>query len=288
LKSNEAGRVYVQKLEEAVKTIRNKVQKIPKHLIVLGSGLGGLVDALDVEALLPYKDIPNFPFTATDGHAGNLVVGSLNGVRIAAFQGRVHCHDGYNTQEVAFGVRVMAMAGVENVVVTNASGGLSDKHKVGDLMLITNHLSFFLNRDPSQDLIHEELGEKFYPHTHPFSEELIEKFSKLGNENNITVHKGIYCYLPGPRYESAYEVKFLKQMGVDAIGMSTVPEVLAICQRNTAKSQKKKIKVIGIATITNVAAGLSDAEPNHEEVKTEGVNAGKKLQLLIEKLLEKL
>jgi purine-nucleoside phosphorylase len=226
------------------------------------------------------------PGVSTDGHAGNLIVGSLGARDVAIFQGRVHCHDGLPPSEVAFGVRMMILAGVKHLIVTNAAGSIREGIGVGDLMVIDNHVSLFLPQDPALHLEHPQLGEKFYPQTDPYDQRLGDLFLEEATRRGWgkSCHRGVYCFLPGPRYESRADIKFLRTMGVaDAVGMSTVPEVLAGLQMS-----RGALRVLGVSTITNVAAGLSHEDPNHEEVKAAGIEAAPRLRELIAHVVKSL
>jgi len=276
---NPAGRAYVQRLEEAAAAIRASVYDIPDTLIILGSGLGSLAEIVSVSATVPYARIPHMPLVSTDGHAGNLLIGELSGRQVAIFQGRVHCHDGLPPSEVAFGVRLMVLLGIKKLIVTNAAGSIREGLGLGDLMVIDNHVSVFLPEDPALRLEHPLLGDKFYPQTDPYDRVLGDGFlaaaKRRGWDNRC--QRGAYCFLPGPRYESRGDIAFLRALKVAAaVGMSTVPEVLAGLQMT-----RGTLRVLGISTITNVAAGLSKDEPNHAEVKAAGLEAAPRLRALI-------
>lgn len=283
---NDAGKAYVQRLEHAATTIREHFGTVPDTLVILGSGLGTLTELMKTRATLSYRSIPHMPQASTDGHAGNLVVGSFGEREVAIFQGRVHCHDGLPPCEVAFGIRVMVYLGVKHLVVTNAAGSIREGMKVGDLMVIDNHLSLFLPEDPSLGLEHPLLGDKFYAQTDPYDKELGDLFLKEAAQRGWAdrCHRGTYCFLPGPRYESRADINFLRALGVaDAVGMSTVPEVLAGIQMT-----RGALRVLGVSTITNVAAGLSQEEPNHAEVKAAGIEAAPRLRELITQVIRSL
>ena len=285
-RGNEAGQAYVRRLEEAAAAIRSRVGSVPETLVILGSGLGTLTELVHTRVTVPYQDIPHMPQVSTDGHAGNLLVGSLGSREVAIFQGRVHCHDGLPPSEVAFGVRVMVLLGVKNLVVTNAAGSIREGMGVGHLMVIENHLSLFLPEDPALRLEHPRLGEKFYPQTDPYDRQLGDVFLAEAARRGWgdRCHRGVYCFLPGPRYESRADIQFLRSLrAADAVGMSTVPEVLAGLQMTGGA-----LRVLGVSTITNVAAGLSSEEPNHAEVKAAGLEAAPRLRALIAHVIEQL
>ena len=281
-----AGRAYVERIDAAAAAIRNHFGAVPETLLILGSGLGTLTELVVPRGVLSYAQIPHMPQVSTDGHAGNLIVGALGPKEVAIFQGRVHCHDGLPTSEVAFGVRVMVALGVKNLIVTNAAGSIREGMGVGHLMVIENHLSVFLPEDPALRLEHPRLGDKFYPQTDPYDRALGDIFLEAAAKRGWSglCHRGVYCFLPGPRYESRADIAFLRALGVaDAVGMSTVPEVLAGLQMSRGAH-----RVLGVSTITNVAAGLSAEEPNHAEVKAAGVEAAPRLREIITEVVGRL
>ncbi|MBX7144587.1 MAG: purine-nucleoside phosphorylase [Oligoflexia bacterium] len=287
---NAAGRVYVAQLEEAAAAIRDRIGIVPNTLMILGSGLGSFVEVVEPRVVVPYTEIPHMPQTSTVGHAGNLIVGKVAlgdaDREIAIFQGRVHCHDALRPRDVAFGARVMALLGIENLIVTNAAGSLNADIQVGHLMAIRNHVSLFLPEDPSLGLEHPRLGPKFYPQTDAYSAELRRMFLEIAAEQGFAdvCHEGNYCFLPGPRYESRADIDLLRALRVvDAVGMSTVPEVLAVGQMSGGR-----IRVLGISTMTNLAAGIAATEPSHEEVTREGMAAAPKLRSIIQELVARL
>lgn len=281
-----AGQAYIERIEVAAEVIRSHFQTVPDTLVILGSGLGSLTEVVVPRGVLPYARIPHMPQVSTDGHAGNLIVGMLGAKEVAIFQGRVHCHDGLPPSEVAFGVRTMVSLGVKNLIVTNAAGSIREGMGVGHLMVIENHLSVFLPEDPALRLEHPRLGDKFYPQTDPYDRVFGEMFFEAAARRGLSdiCHRGVYCFLPGPRYESRADIAFLRALGVaDAVGMSTVPEVLAGLQMS-----RGALRVLGVSTITNVAAGLSKEEPNHAEVKAAGLEAAPRLRDIITEVVGRL
>jgi len=270
-------------LQEAVQYLKSRIAEFPKTLVVLGSGLGGLAEKIESPEVIPYSEIPHMPTTRTGNHAGDLIVGKFGGERIAAFKGRTHLHDGYSAQEVAFGYFAMALCGVRGMLVTNAAGGIAEGFKVGDIMVIRNHLSLFLPDDPSRGVHSPALGpEKFYPQTEPYDKALRDAAGDWLLANQVPHQSGVYAFLAGPRYESAVDVTALRTLGADAVGMSTVPEVLAFRHALGAKA-----RILGLSVITNVAAGLSESEPNDAEVQQEGRRVGETLCNLVAHLLPK-
>jgi purine-nucleoside phosphorylase len=207
-----------------------------------------LADSVQNTTAIPYAEIPHMPKSSTDGHVGKLVVGELSGKSVMVLAGRVHTHDNHPPETVAYAPRLMAMLGVRNFIITNAAGGLNPAYRPGDLMVISNHLSLFLPRDPSLGIEHKALGPKFYPQTDPYDLTLAESVHQLAPRLSLQtkVHKGVYAFVPGPRYESRFDVQFLRKFDVDAVGMSTVPEVLALAQMSFAEGMSP-IRVLGIS-----------------------------------------
>lgn len=280
LVGNAAGREYVAQLLEAGRYVQRLIPEIPKTLIVLGSGLGGLVDRADVKLRIPYAEIPNMPVPTTPGHQGNLIYGSLDGTDVLMFQGRAHMHEGKTSQEAAFGVRAMKLAGVENFIITNAAGSLNSTIRVGDIMVIENHFSLLLS-DPSLGLVHPALGLKFYEQTCCYDQEMIGQFKEIAADIDRPAASGNYAFILGPRFESAVDVKILQSWKhIDAVGMSTIPEVLALYQMGA--------KVLAVSTITNEAAGIDGAKPNDDEVQMQGRETGPRLAQILQELVKRI
>ena len=277
---------YINKLQETKNFLRDKIKDFPKTVLILGSGLGEFVTQyVNVSQTFSYSEIPNMPKPTTDGHHGNLVIGEVNKLPIAVLQGRIHHHDNMSSFDVCFNVRLMCLLGVEKFIISNAAGGLSSEFKVGDIMLINNHDSSYLGQqnDPGLGFEGSDWAEKkFYPHTYPYDLDLLNKVLNAAKQKNIRCHQGVYCFLGGPRFESAFEIQKYKMLGISAVGMSTVPEVLAI--RHLVGD---KAKILGVSIITNMGAGIGDSVPNHIEVKEEGVKALEKLKGVVEDAINK-
>ena len=281
------GKKYYAQLEEAAAAILNKVSEVPQTVIVLGSGLSGFAAEIKTEKTIPYSDIPHMPLPSTQGHIGNLIIGTIGETRIAAFQGRVHIHDNIDPRYVPFGLRVMCLLGMKNLILTNAAGGLDSSFTPGDIMVISNHLSLFLPTDPTLGIAHQSMGNKFYGQTFPYDPEFRALFHSAAKEEKITTQEGVYAFVPGPRYESHADCLALKSLGALAVGMSTVPEVLAV------KALKPDVKILGISVITNVAAGFETSagtlsEPTHLEVEAEGRKVELKLSAIVKRTLTQL
>ncbi len=213
-------------IRESVEFIKQRVGDFnPEIGIILGTGLGGLVSEIEVEHQLMYSNIPNFPISTLEFHSGKLIFGTLSGKKVVAMQGRLHFYEGYNMKQITFPVRVLKMLGIKKLFVSNASGALNPAYKKGDLMIIEDHI----NLQPDNPLIgtnFEELGPRFPDMSAPYDADLIAKALAIAKEKNITCHKGVYVSVTGPNLETKAEYKYLRIIGADAVGMSTVPEVI--------------------------------------------------------------
>ncbi|RMF38962.1 MAG: purine-nucleoside phosphorylase [Chloroflexi bacterium] len=254
--------VTYEQIQEAAQAIQQRTAILPRVGLILGSGLGGLADAVQDATVIPYPEIPHFPPATVVGHAGRLVIGHLEGQPVMVMQGRVHYYEGYSMAQVTFPVRVMQAIGVEILIVTNAAGGLNPDFQAGDLMLITDHINLIgmagLNplRGPNLD----QFGPRFPPMTQAYDPELSDLARQAAAEAGIPLREGIYICLAGPSFETPADIRFLRQIGADAVGMSTVPEVTVARHGNT--------RVLGISGISNVAIATPGEaeEPSHEEV----------------------
>jgi purine-nucleoside phosphorylase len=232
----------------------------PQVGVILGSGLGALADEVEAVASIPYSDIPGFEQSSVIGHAGRLVLGTLERTRVAVMQGRLHFYEGHDLQTVTFPVRVMKTLGVEKLVVTNAAGGLNPDFGAGDLMLIEDHINLlgWGGHNPLMGPNDEKLGPRFPAMNPAYDPGLLQLAQQAADECNIPVRRGVYIMVAGPNYETRAELRLLRQMGADAVGMSTVPETLV--------ARHGGMKVLGISNITNMALADSDEPVNHEEV----------------------
>ena len=239
-------------------------QKIPKNKkpsvgLILGSGLGVLADHLENPIAIPYKEIPDFPQTTVEGHAGRFVYGALQGRPVLTMQGRFHYYEGKSIDEVVFPVRVMKALGIQVLVITNAAGGVNTGFQPGDLMVITDHLNLS-GVNPLRGKNLDTLGPRFPDMTYAYDQKLREIAAAAANRQNLTLQKGVYAMMQGPSFETPAEIKMLRILGADAVGMSTVPEVITAVHA--------KMKVLGISCITNMAAGILEQPLNHQEVIT--------------------
>ena len=246
-----------EEIRESSKFIKENSKVKPKIGLILGSGLGGLADELEDAEALNYKDIPNFPVSTVEGHSGKLVLGKLQGKEVVAMQGRFHYYEGYSQSEITFPVRVMKDLGVEVIIVTNAAGGVNMGFVPGDLMIIEDHINFS-GSNPLIGKNDDRLGDRFPDMSSAYSLKYREIVKNTARDLGIELKQGVYMYFSGPNYETPSEVKMARILGADAVGMSTVPEVITAVH--------SKIDVIGISCITNMAAGILEKPLCHEEV----------------------
>ncbi|MBP2240747.1 purine-nucleoside phosphorylase [Cytobacillus eiseniae] len=255
-----------QKIEKAASFLKEKYPQQLKMGLILGSGLGILADEIEEAVKIPYNEIPDFPVSTVEGHAGQLVFGLLNGVQVVAMQGRFHYYEGYSFDKVTFPVRVMKALGIEQLIVTNAAGGVNESFSPGDLMLISDHI----NNMGSNPLIgpnDAQLGVRFPDMSEAYSAEYRKIAKVIAAKLGLNVQEGVYVGNTGPTYETPAEIRMLRHLGGDAVGMSTVPEVIV--------ARHAGMKILGISCISNMAAGILDQPLNHEEVieTTERVKA---------------
>jgi purine-nucleoside phosphorylase len=229
----------------------------PKIGVVLGSGLGGFADELSGAVRVPYSQIPSFPPSTAIGHAGQMVIGKVGDVPVAAMQGRVHLYEGYPAEQVAFPVRVLGLAGIKALVVTNAAGGINTKYQQGALVVISDHINL-QGQNPLVGLNDERFGPRFPDMTQAYSKPYREIAQQAAKRLGKTVHEGVYAGLLGPSYETPAEIRYLRAIGADLVGMSTIAEVIAARQMG--------MKVLAISCVTNMAAGILDQPLNHQEV----------------------
>lgn len=266
-------------IQQSTEYIQSKTSIKPVIGIVLGSGLGGLVKEIDVEVSLLYNEIPNFPISTVEGHQGKLLLGKLEGVPIVALQGRFHYYEGYSLKETTFPIRIFKALGVENVLLSNASGGLDPNHKVGDLMVITDHLHLFPD-NPLRGKNYNELGPRFPDMSEPYSKSFIELARMIGEENNLGLHFGVYAGTSGPTYETPAEYKYFRFIGADAVGMSTTAETIVAVHGG--------MKVFGISVVSDLGVEGSIVEISHEEVQEVASKAEPKLSLLFRGMVKQI
>lgn len=264
------------KITESVKYIKEKTNRVPKIGVVLGSGLGDLVEVLEDKEYIAYKDIPNFPVSTVKGHEGNLVFGKIKDTEVVLMQGRFHYYEGYSMKQVTYPIYVMKMLGIENIILTNACGGINRSFKPGTLMLIKDFINLF-GTNPLIGVNDERLGTRFPDMSEPYKLNLIDKAEKIAGEIGIECEKGVYAGFMGPYYETAAEIIMIDRMGADAVGMSTVPETIV--------ANYLGMNVLGIACITNMATGIQKVKHSHERVVKTAKKASADLCRWVEKII---
>ena len=251
----------------------------PYAFIILGSGLGGLVNDLDISLTLPYEQIPNFPVSTVKGHGGKLLFGQLNGKDVVMLSGRFHYYEGYTMQEATFPVRVMNQLGAQLLMVSNAAGGMHPEFNVGDLMAIKDHINLFPEH-PLRGINDEKYGPRFPDMTEPYQLSMIAKAVQIAEENQIKLFEGVYIGLQGPTFETKAEYKWLQIIGGDAVGMSTVPEVIVAIHCG--------MKVFGMSVITDLGIREEMNTITHEEVLEAAKIAAPKMAFIFKELLGQL
>lgn len=247
----------LKKIQSSSQYILERSKYKPTIGLILGSGLGDLADRIENPEFYPYETIPNFPVSTVEGHKSRLVIGTLKGKTVVAMQGRFHYYEGYSIEEVTFPIRVMKLLGIETLIVTNAAGAVNENFKPGDLMIINDHINLS-GTNPLIGKNLDEFGVRFPDMSNPYNRNLIEKVKNVAKEINVDVKEGVYTVMTGPSYETPAEIKMIRTLGGDAVGMSTVPEVIV--------ANHSGLKVIGISCLTNMAAGILKQPLNHEEV----------------------
>lgn len=270
---------FYDEVSASARYIAEHSSTTPEIGVILGSGLGGLVESMEGKETIPYREIPHFPVSSVSGHAGNLVVGRLSGRQIIVMQGRFHFYEGFSMREVAYPIYVMKQLGVKALIVTNACGGINTAFEPGDLMLLTD----FINSAGSNPLIgenDERFGPRFPDMSEPYARTLIAQAEAVADQLGISYQHGVYAIHQGPYYETAAEIRMYKALGADAVGMSTVPETIA--------ANYLGIRTLGISCITNMATGLRTGKHSYEEVLKIASGAGERLSLWIRTLIPEL
>ncbi|MFT7002529.1 MAG: purine-nucleoside phosphorylase [Spirosomataceae bacterium] len=267
----------LEKLTETEKYIKDKIAGFsPKYGIILGTGLGKLVDKVDIKHQLNYQDIPHFPVSTVESHSGKLIFGYLSGSPIVCMQGRFHYYEGYSMQQVTYPVRIMKLLGIEQLLISNAAGGVNPEYQESDLMLIEDHISLLL---PTNPLIGENImGNRFPDMSEPYSKVLLKKAERIIEENSISnVNKGVYIGVTGPQLETKSEYRLVRNLGADAVGMSTVPEVIMAVQMG--------IPVFAVSIITDVCIPETLQKVSIEQIIAAAGRAEPALTLLFEKMV---
>ena len=266
----------LEKINEAAAYIRNIINEQPVAGVVLVSGLGNFGQQIKVEKEIPYGDIPHFPVSTVEGHSGKLLFGELGGKKIVAMSGRFHYYEGYHPHEVVFPIRVMKYLGIKTLFLSNAAGGTNPSYKVGDLMIIKDHISFF-TPNPLIGKNEKELGTRFPDMTEPYSKQLIAKAKEIAANAGIQVKEGVYISVTGPTFETKAEYKLVHTLGADAVGMSTVQETIAAVHMG--------LPVFAVSVITDLGIREDDNVITHEEVLEAAHAAEPKLTLIFKEMI---
>lgn len=245
------------KIQAAVSFIRQHTHKQPETGIILGTGLGGLADKIAIEDSFPYHDIPHFPESTVKGHSGKLLLGKIRGENVLAMAGRFHFYEGYSMQEVTFPIRVMKALGIKNILISNAAGGMNPAFKVGDMMIIRDHINL-MPEHPLRGKNDERLGVRFPDMSEPYNKKLIALGLEIAGKENFRIHTGVYAGVQGPTFETKAEYEYLHRIGADAVGMSTVPEVIVAVHSG--------LRVFALSVITDIGIREEDTPVTHEEV----------------------
>lgn len=263
-------------IEEATAAIRKQWTKQAKAGVILGTGLGGLAEQIDVEATMPYESIPHFPGSTSVGHAGRLVLGTLQGLPIAAMEGRFHAYEGYTHQQITFPVRVMKALGAEVLIVSNAGGGMNPQYRCGDIMVIDDHINL-MGDNPLIGINDDALGPRFPDMCYPYDRELSQKALDVALSEQIVAHRGVYVAVTGPNLETRAEYRFLRLIGADVVGMSTVPEVVVAVHAG--------LRVLGLSIVTDMCLPDSLEPANIDSILKIAGEAEPKLRKIVNGVL---
>ncbi|WP_066632194.1 purine-nucleoside phosphorylase [Labilibacter marinus] len=266
----------LSKIKETANYILEQSKTEAKIGIILGTGLGGLVEEIDIKSTLDYDVIPNFPVSTVEGHHGRLIFGTLGGKEVVAMQGRFHYYEGYGMKEVTFPVRVMKLMGIETLLVSNASGGLNPDFVVGDVMIIDDHINMF-GDNPLMGKNFDDLGPRFPDMSQPYSKELVKRAFEIADKNNLNLKRGVYVGTSGPTFETPAEYKMFRILGADVVGMSTVPEVIVARHMN--------MTCFGVSIVTDSGVPGEIVEISHEEVQEVAAKAEPIMTLVIKELV---
>lgn len=268
----------LEKIRQTADYIRSRVDEMPKTAIILGTGLGALVDHIDNKQYIPYTEIPNFPVSTVEGHSGNLIFGTLGNKRVMAMQGRFHYYEGYDMKEVTFPVRVMRELGVKTLFVSNAAGGMNPAFQIGDIMIITDHINLFPEH-PLHGKNFNELGTRFPDMSEAYSRRLIKEAVEIAAEKGIRVMQGVYVGTQGPTFETPAEYRYFHIIGGDAVGMSTVPEVIV--------ARHGGMEVFAVSVITDLGVEGFVEKVSHEEVQKAAQGAQPRMMEIMKELVNR-
>ena len=274
--------ITIEQIDQAADTVRTRTAYRPRVGLILGSGLNDLADSVQKADIIPYAEIPNWPISTVQGHAGRLVIGELDGQTVLVMQGRIHFYEGYGMSQITLPVRVMQRLGLEMLIVTNAAGGVNDKFEPGDVMLITDNLNLMgmTGANPLMGPNIDELGPRFPDMSQAYDRELMEIARKVAASENIQLREGVYCGLSGPSFEGPADLRFLHMIGTDAVGMSTVPEVIV--------ARHGGMRVLGFSGISNKANLDGSTITSHDEVIEAGKTISPKIETIIRGVLRSL
>ena len=271
---------WIEKIQETAAFIKEKVGgEMPKVAIVLGSGLGNLADKIDIKVAIPYAEIPNFPVSTVEGHKGQLIFGMLGKKFVMAMQGRFHYYEGYSMKEATFPIRVMKAIGVKVLCVSNAAGGMNPDFRVGDVMLITDHINLFPDH-PLRGKNYNELGPRFPAMNEAYSHRIIDMAREIAKKNNVRLMEGVYVGTQGPTFETPSEYRYFYRIGGDAVGMSTVPEVIV--------ARHAGMEVFGLSVITDLGGEGIFVDVSHEEVQQAATKAEPIMTLMVTEVINSL
>jgi purine-nucleoside phosphorylase len=269
----------LQKLSETVAWLRPRIPENTEIGVILGTGLGDLVKSIEIKTIIPYAEIPHFPVSTVEGHHGNLILGLLGGKTVLAMQGRFHFYEGYSMKDVTYPVRTMQMLGFKYLFVSNAAGGMNPSFEIGDIMLIEDHINLFPEH-PLRGANFSELGPRFPDMSEPYNRNLIRLTTEIARKNNIKIQHGVYVGTQGPTFETPAEYNYFHTIGGDAVGMSTVPEVIV--------ARHGGINVLAFSIITDLGVAGKIIEVTHEDVQKAAREAQPKLAFLIEEVIKKI
>lgn len=268
-----------EKVKEAAESIRKKTNVIPEVGIILGTGLGNLIDMVNADAIVDYADIPHFARSTVDSHKGRLLVGTMSDVPVAVMEGRFHYYEGYSLEEVTFPIRVMKELGIKKLIITCATGGMNATYEKGDIVLIADHINL-TGLNPLVGVADDRLGCRFPDMCEPYSDALIQLAESAAEEQDLEVKQGTYAWVTGPCLETKAEYKFMHMIGADLVGMSTVPEVIVGVQC--------ELEIVGIACITDLCIPESLQPVDIQEIIKTAEVAGPKIDHIIQRMLEKM
>ena len=274
--------ITIEQIDQAADAVRTRTSYRPRVGLILGSGLNDLADSVQKADIIPYADLPNWPISTVQGHAGRLVIGELDGQIVLVMQGRIHFYEGYGMSQITLPVRVMQRLGLEMLIVTNAAGGVNDNFEPGDVMLITDNLNLMAmtGANPLMGPNIDELGPRFPDMSQAYDRELMEIARKVAASENVQLREGVYCGLSGPSFEGPADLRFLHMIGADAVGMSTVPEVIV--------ARHGGMRVLGFSGISNKANLDGSTVTTHDEVIEAGKTISPKIETIIRGVLRSL